>query len=230
MERVDLAVIDRFEQKLVRNCAATLMGVKPASLFACCDRSCFKSNDGFRDSSTCDSQWRRELSYALSDCRRRMSPRGIEIVSIAELRRGPLVYVYRPAFIHEELANPQVSSYLERIGYPVESFEDCLGILSRRLEQSICGARCDFPHEIGFFLGYPFKDVVGFIENQGENYQLLGCWKVYSDVDSAKKRFASYRECTRICESLYKMGVNLECMTDGFVRQNTKNGDLIWAG
>lgn len=37
----------------------------------------------------------------------------------------------------------------------------------------------DFPHEVGFFLGYPAEDVVGFIRNKGQNFKFCGRWKVY---------------------------------------------------
>ena len=38
----------------------------------------------------------------------------------------------------------------------------------------------DFPHEIGLLLGYPPEDVIGFIENRGQNPLYIGYWKVYS--------------------------------------------------
>lgn len=53
----------------------------------------------------------------------------------------------------------------------------------------------DFPHEIGLFLGYPVEDVLGFLENKGKNYSYCGHWKVYSDVERAKKLFAQYDRC-----------------------------------
>ena len=51
---------------------------------------------------------------------------------------------------------------------------------------STLSGSCAFPHEIGLFLGYPFEDVMGFIENKGENYLCSGCWKVYSCEQDAR--------------------------------------------
>ena len=55
--------------------------------------------------------------------------------------------------------------------------------LGERIKQS---GQCQFPHEIGVFLGYPLEDVKGFIENKGKNFLYSGYWKVYSDVERAK--------------------------------------------
>lgn len=54
----------------------------------------------------------------------------------------------------------------------------------------------DFPHEVGLFLGYPPEDVRGFIENRASGFKLIGCWKVYGDVDAARKKFESFESCT----------------------------------
>ena len=50
----------------------------------------------------------------------------------------------------------------------------------------------DFPHEIGLLLGYPPEDVIGFIENRGQNPLYLGYWKVYSNLEECRKVFAGY--------------------------------------
>ncbi len=57
--------------------------------------------------------------------------------------------------------------------------------------------REDFPHEIGLFLGYPPEDVYGFIHAR-LGAKCCGCWKVYGDVDAARRTFAKYRKCTKV--------------------------------
>lgn len=69
--------------------------------------------------------------------------------------------------------------------------ESCLSCLIGRLRNN-----ADFPHEVGLFLGYPPEDVRGFIENQASGFKLIGCWKVYGDVDAARKKFESFESCT----------------------------------
>ena len=92
----------------------------------------------------------------------------------------------------------------------------CIAKLHRR----ICGTdlaatlsgSCAFPHEIGFFLGYPYDDVVGFIENKGENSLCSGCWKVYSRARDAQACFCCYKTCTAAYEDLFDEGVPIDCL------------------
>ncbi len=52
--------------------------------------------------------------------------------------------------------------------------------------------KTEFPHEIGYFLEYPEKDVEMFIRYKGQNYLLTGYWKVYHDPDRARETFARF--------------------------------------
>ena len=71
-------------------------------------------------------------------------------------------------------------------GYDLsQPLEQVLAHLSQRVDQG-----GTFPHEIGLFLGYPVEDVVGFMEHKGQNFKLCGPWKVYGDVEAAKRCFA----------------------------------------
>ena len=68
---------------------------------------------------------------------------------------------------------------------------------------------CEFPHEIGYFLGYPYDDVHEFIVQHGENYKVFGAWKVYSNVEQALTTFESYRACTQYLTYVYQQGHSL---------------------
>ena len=61
-------------------------------------------------------------------------------------------------------------------------------------------------HEIGVFLDYPLEDVVGFIENAGQNYKCSGCWKVYCNECEAVKLFARYKKCRDVYMRLWHQG------------------------
>lgn len=63
-----------------------------------------------------------------------------------------------------------------------------------------------FPHEIGLFLGYPVEDVLGFIENAGQNCKCCGCWKVYCNECEAVRTFARYKKCRDIYKRLWQEG------------------------
>ncbi|MFR7669767.1 MAG: DUF3793 family protein [Collinsella sp.] len=65
------------------------------------------------------------------------------------------------------------------------------------------------PHEIGYFLGYPYEDVHQFIVQHGENYKVFGAWKVYTNVEQALTTFDSYRACTQYLTYIYQQGCTL---------------------
>ena len=109
-----------------------------------------------------------------------------------------LIYVYRPEKLREDFKNSLVRDILTEYGYPVENSELCVKELVRRMKASE-----SFPHEIGLFLGYPAEDVQGFIRNCAAKPKLVGAWKVYGDAEVAKKKFASYKKCTRLYLAAY---------------------------
>ena len=45
----------------------------------------------------------------------------------------------------------------------------------------------DFPYEVGLFLGYPPRDVEGFIREKARRAKCTGAWKVYGDEEAARK-------------------------------------------
>lgn len=73
-----------------------------------------------------------------------------------------------------------------------------------------CAQRCEFPHELGFFLGYPYADVTGFIEHGGKGFILMGPWKVYQDRAGALAQFERMRASTKRCSERYRHGTRLE--------------------
>lgn len=83
--------------------------------------------------------------------------------------------------------------------YYGEDLSFYMTILKRRYMNYMDKINVGFPHEIGIFLGYPIIDVEEYIKNKGENYLLSGYWKVYHNVNKAKKTFryfSNVREST----------------------------------
>nr|WP_243688156.1 DUF3793 family protein [Geotalea toluenoxydans] len=69
-----------------------------------------------------------------------------------------LLLLYRPDALANLLEKPAVRAILARAGYAEEvALPQVLARFAR------CLAADGFPHEIGIFLGYPLKDVVGFM-------------------------------------------------------------------
>lgn len=166
-----------FEYMLAQHCAPALAGIKPADLVSCPQSP--------------------ELLPQIEAYNASLNPQGIRFRLICRCRRRALLLVYRQAKLEQHLALPEIRACLRAAGYPAEQgLEELLGQLEGRLAEQV-----EFPHEIGLFLGYPVQDVQGFCRNKGQNYKLAGRWKVYSDVEEARRRFSRYDRC---CAALYE--------------------------
>lgn len=178
-----------FESVLVEQCAPTLVGLKPASLF--------RYQLGPSD----------EGRVPLARWKGALAARGIRVrVLKACPRTGAwMIYLYREVWITRILCQPEIQDFLRRQGYRPE--EGCQAMLTR-LSRRLCLEE-DYPHEIGVFLGYPLEDVEGFIRHRGRDFTCCGYWKVYGDAAAAQRRFDCYRRCTRICLERLRRGTAL---------------------
>ena len=181
-----------FEYTMVEQCAPTLAGLKPASLFR------FVADER---KYLCDKivYWDRILRF--------WGVR-VRIVKACLHTNAFLVYLYREQTIGQLLTDSAVQDFLMQSGYSSGGSEE----LIRQLAKRLC-VNQDFPHEIGVFLGYPLEDVEGFIANKGENYTCCGCWKVYGDPTAAQERFARYRKCTTVYQRLFERGTPITRLT-----------------
>lgn len=182
---------ENFERNLVAYCAPTLAGIKTGGLFRVQRCACMDvyGQVGF---------WDRELSS-----------RGVRLMALNRDQNGALIYAYRPAKLEKDLSSPAVRAFLNDCGYTrPDSTAAALMTLSRRIR-----ARNGFPHEIGLFLSYPLEDVVGFIQHNGRNFTLCGCWKVYGDACYAARCFARYKKCAQIYLRQFEMGWSIKQLT-----------------
>ncbi len=178
------------EELLVTHCSPTLAGLKTGSLFIC------------------EYSTERELIGDLSRLNSVFVPKGLRIVTLRLHDGKALLYLYRPQKLSQDLKNDVAKRLLVKNDYHCRNSDECVVKLRQRLKHSD-----EFPHEIGLFLGYPPEDVCGFIENHAENFKLVGCWKVYGDVEKAKKTFAKYKKCTDVYKRQYKSGKSVERLT-----------------
>ena len=175
------------EDQIVRNCAPTLAGIKTGSLF----NVSISSDSDFR--------------HAIVLFNRAMRDKGVRIIPLKVSEKYALIYLYRPDMLEHDLKDPLAASILERYGYKFKNADRCVVDLARRLNSS-----SEFPHEIGLFLGYPPLDVDGFIKHPNEGYCEVGYWKVYSDVENARRAFRRFKRCTEEYGQMLKQGRTLE--------------------
>lgn len=181
-----------FETVLVEQCAPALAGLKPSNLFR------LEARD------------RKALYATVEKWQAALHCRGVTIRVLKECRATHcyLIYVYRESRLAQILKTPEIRRYLVQEGYaPADGCEGWLDQLAVRLQQQ------DFPHEIGVFLGYPLEDVIGFVENKGQNYTCCGYWKAYGDPAQAQSLFDRYKKCTDVYLRLFHSGTPITRLT-----------------
>lgn len=181
------------DSTIVENCSPTLAGIKTGNLFSC------------------EYQSRREVCEFLKRTNAVLGGKGIRIVPIKYYEKRVVLYLYRPCFLCRDLNNEVAKAYMEKLGYKAENPDYCVSRLGRRMRENTL--QDDFPHEVGFFLGYPPEDVLGFMQHKAKEYKCAGCWKVYGDVKNARKTFDAYTNCTKCLLERFKEGASLEQLT-----------------
>ena len=156
------------EETVVRQCAPTLAGIKTGSLFPCPYDS------------------RQQLLADIRRMNRVLVPRGLCLLPMRLGQGRALLYLYRPGRLQSDMGHALARQLLRERGYDPQDSGRCVVQLMRRLR-----AGEEFPHEIGLFLGYPPEDVRGFIDHGARDCKCVGCWKVYGDVEAARRHCAA---------------------------------------
>lgn len=157
-----------FDEIIATHCAPVLYGKKPAALLS----GKFFSVEEVQE------------QFALLD---------ICITVFYQKDERPLLFMYCPHLLRQTLKHSKTRQKLAEVGYPIQKgLEAQLEFLSKRFYFNQ-----DFPHEIGFFLGYPPEDVLGFMQCK-HDYKLCGPWKVYGDVNKAMALFNEYALCRKV--------------------------------
>ena len=178
------------EKYLIEHCSPTLASLKTANLM----------NIPFENGE--------ELVSSLEMLNTQLSGKGIELLILKKSEDSALVYAYRKSKLASDLRKAGVAEFLHGYGYESDGVDYCISRLKARLELS-----GEFPHEIGLFLGYPLGDVVGFIDNAGQNCKCTGCWKVYCNECEAIKTFAKFKKCKSVYKRLWQGGRSLVKLT-----------------
>ncbi|MDE6729804.1 MAG: DUF3793 family protein [Oscillospiraceae bacterium] len=171
----------RFQKKLAFHTAPSLLGIKCANLIS------VKKSDF-------------HVQEQIASFNQKTARKNLKMRILCHYPDRVLIFIYSEKLLGKQLA--QCKSILMKYGYPKHlTIENALVRLSEHMQNSRDSH--EFPHEIGIFLGYPIEDVLGFIENHGENYVFSGYWKVYGNPEQARRTFSNYDKCrTFLCEKL----------------------------
>jgi len=201
-----------FDRAVMRNCAPTLLGAKASNMFTI--RGVFADTcpgcDADKDACPCPpepdakivSARARALDLA-GQLDAELAHLGVRATVITWRPFGAIVYVWRPALLAAHLSDPRIVEDLAAHGYPEGASQD---ELISRMRRSWKESR--MPHEVGYFLGYPFEDVDGFIRHEGRDFVYAGCWKAYADARGSFRRFERFRRCDRRCAAMRAAGAS----------------------
>jgi len=175
---------DGYLIRLLDLIGATMVGVKPAELL-----NIRNNEDGSKNLAL------EELKvYFLSD-------KNIKLREIKKQNGKVQVLFYHYSALSKTLCNKATLKFLQGLGYPEQySVEDYVDFLIARLNTK------DFPHEIGLFLGYPFKDVLGYIGHPSLKLVKINGWKIYGNDKLSNKKYESFLQArTKVRELIYPM-------------------------
>lgn len=168
------------DKYVVEHCSPTLAGLKTGSLFAV------------------SGEKREQINSELRTLNGILRKKGLRAIPVRYTAKFVLVYLYRPDRLKRDLMRPETKRILGSKGYNCDDPDLCVVQLAKHLNNDE-----DFPHEIGLFLGYPEKDVKGFMRSPDEGVMCVGYWKVYGDMEKAKKTFQLFNKCTEVyCRAL----------------------------
>ncbi|MCR5279816.1 MAG: DUF3793 family protein [Lachnospiraceae bacterium] len=178
------------EEIVIENCSPTLAGLKTGNMF---------SLELDKEINVIEEV--RELNSKLRN-------KGLRVVPLKKTSEYAIIYVYRPAYLKNDLNHPKARCILKERGYDFNTPEGCLAQLVKHMKEDET-----FPHEVGLFLGYPPFDVECFMKDPCDGVKCCGCWKAYSNPDEAKEKFIKYKECTEVFRNMNKQGKSLEQLT-----------------
>lgn len=176
----------KFEHILANHCSPVLMGTKLSNLISV-SKMDFASNEEF-----------------LSNYKSLLKPYGIAIEKLCECDERMQLFVYNEERLARHLKKSKIAKFLSDYGYESSDLDVCISVLKSKLRHF------EFPHEIGIFLGFPLDDVIGFIENQGQNYVYCRYWKVYTRLESTKRTFDFYDELRTFVKTKLMEGYTIE--------------------
>ncbi|AKL94037.1 hypothetical protein CACET_c05270 [Clostridium aceticum] len=90
--------------------------------------------------------------------------------------------------------------FLKEQGYPHEyDLNTYLDVLVKKMESG------EMPHEIGTFLGYPLKDVLGFIGHPSLKLTKVKGWRVYGDPRLSDEKYTEILCAKEKIKSMLKL-------------------------
>jgi hypothetical protein len=167
--------------------SSVLLGVKPSVLTGLPSQErCCGAN--FLDT------WKENKKYIVTSL-------GISCKELKTSSNGKQVLFFNKKNLWQALRVNDNAEFLDRFGYlNCFSVEDYLKVLEERFNSR------NFPHEIGVFLGYPLKDVKGFIYKESDPLQGATRWKVFGDSSHSFRLMQLYDKAENVFRQMIEKG------------------------
>ena len=108
---------------------------------------------------------------------------------IRQLNGRQQVIFYHRVTLDTVLREKHNQEFLKAFDYPeTYSLDSYLYHVLRKIRSKT------FPHEIGIFLGYPLKDVLGFMKQIPLTYVKTHGWRIYGDEQTSDKIYEKYQQ------------------------------------
>jgi len=125
--------------------------------------------------------------------------KALQTKEIRELNGRMQVIFYQREKLDLVLRQKPVQEFLITMNYPKQySLDAYLSLLKHRI------ISLKFPHEVGVFLGYPLKDVLGFMGLLPLPYKRTQGWRIYGDEPPSNEVYEKYRQARSIMRKLAK--------------------------
>lgn len=185
---------------LLMKTAAVRSGVKPGELLRV--QHCYKSknSEGFN------------FCLYRDDILRTMK---LQYLELRVEEESSLILFYHEEKLQRTLAEAGVRILLQKHGYPVEAGSS--GMLAHLQERF---AVEKIPHEVGVFIGYPLKDVKGFIEKLPRTPVHRGDWTVFGDAAESLERMSLYKRAEVFAADVLDLCDDLQTFFDRISKMN----------
>ena len=189
--------------------AAVRSGVKPGELLRV--RHCYKSQ----------TQADSPFSFTRDDVLKILK---LDYVRLRVEDNSSLVLFFHRDALRRAVSQPENFATLQRCGYP-ESRD--LKTFLRTLYQRFSIEK--FPHEVGVFIGYPAKDVVGFIEKNRPRTPCRCPWTVFGDATESLFLSNLYRQTELFAQSVLDACESLQTFFETVANYRLVNSETVAA-
>lgn len=97
------------------------------------------------------------------------------------------VLFFNPISLNNTLIEHKNLNFLKKLGYPnLYNLKEYLDYIIEKMKMG------HIPDEIGIFLGYPLKDVIGFMGHPSLKLTKINGWRVYGDTRISDEKYRKF--------------------------------------